>query len=187
MRSPQPIGMLIGALAVIACASSGTQSPSTITDRVVMTDQHGQVYHSTDVSTAQDITVRTAPANAIAVLTQTYTNLGIPIGTLNSQSGEVGNKHYRITSHSVGGKRVSYYLDCGADPRNGIARADAYDVTMSVVSVVTAVGDSTSLVTTDVEGDARAIGVSGDPIHCSTTGQLEHAIGLLLIKSVVTS
>jgi hypothetical protein len=185
MRAPFPISALTAALALAGCASSNSQPASTITDRVVMIDQNGHVYHSTDVSTAQDFLVAAPPATTLAVLTQTYNDLHIPIATLSTESSQVGNKQFRVPGHSLAGHRLSLLLDCGVEPTVGIQRADTYDVTMTVLSAAISSGSGTS-VTTDVEGTAKSIGVSGDPLHCTTTGRLEEEIRVRVLKAVAS-
>jgi hypothetical protein len=186
MRSPFPISALTAALALAGCASNNGQPASTITDRVVMTDQNGHVYHTTDVSSAQDFQVAAPPATTLAVLTQTYNDLHIPIATLSTESSEVGNKQFRVSGHSLAGHRVSLYLDCGVDPTIGVQRADAYDITMTVLSGAASSGKGTT-VTTDVEGSAKSVGVSGEPLHCTTTGRLEDEIRVRVLKAVASS
>jgi hypothetical protein len=185
MRAPVPISVVTAVLALAGCASGSGGPSSTINDRVVFTDQAGNVIHTTDVSTAQNFAVAAPPATTLAVLTQTYNDLHIPIATLSTESNQVGNKQFRVIGHSLGGHRLSLLLDCGIDPTVGIQRADAYDVTMTVLSAATSSGSGT-MVTTDVEGSARPVGVSGEALHCATTGRLEDEIRARVLKSVAT-
>jgi hypothetical protein len=184
MRSPFPISALTAVLTLAGCASSNSQPASTITDRIVFTDQQGHVYHTTDMSTAQNFDVAAPPATTLAVLNQTYNDLHIPVATLSTTSSEVGNKQFRVIGHSLAGHRLSLLLDCGVDPSVGVQRADAYDVTMAVLSTLAPSGTNGTTVTTDVEGTAKAIGVSGEPLHCTTTGRLEEEIRARLLKAI---
>ena len=185
MRAPVSIIVLTVALALAGCASGSGGPASTITDRVVLTDQNGNVYHTTDMSTVQNFEVAAPPATTLAVLTQTYNDLHIPIATLSTESNQVGNKQFRVMGHSLAGHRLSLLLDCGVDPTVGVQRADAYDVTMTILSAATSSGSGTT-VTTDVEGSARPIGVSGESLHCATTGRLEDEIRGRVLKSVAS-
>lgn len=186
MRILLSVSAVSAVLAFSACGSTGNQA-STINDRIVYTDQQGHVYHTTDMSTTQDFEVPVAPATTLALLTQTYNDLHIPIATLSTSSSEVGNKQFRVNGHSLGGQRLSLLLDCGVDPTTGVQRADAYDVTMTVLSAASSAGTDQTHVTTDVEATARAIGVSGDPLHCTTTGKLEEEIRGRVLKGVAAS
>ena len=127
MRAPASISVLTVAFALAGCASGGGGSASTITDRVVLTDQNGNVYHTTDMSTFENFEVAAPPATTLAVLTQVYNDLHIPIATLSTESNQVGNKQFRVIGHTLAGHRLSLLLDCGVDPNVGVQRADAYD------------------------------------------------------------
>jgi hypothetical protein len=187
MRSPFPISALTAALALAGCASGNSVPAATINDRILMTDQNGHVYHTTDMSTAQNFEVAAPPATTLAFLNQTYNDLHIPIATLSTESSQVGNKQFRVVGHSLAGHRLSLLLDCGVDPSVGVSRADAYDVTMSILSTAIGSGANGTTVTTDVEASARPIGVSGDALHCTTTGRLEDEIRVRVLKAVASS
>jgi hypothetical protein len=170
-------GALVASAAILACASGGSQPHSQVPDqRVVVTSERGNIYRTQDASTAHTIRVSAPRSAAMAALSQVYTDIGIPIATIDADGGQIGNRHFRATGHQVAGKRLSSILECGLDPQSG-ARADIYEVTISVLSTLGADGDSATAVTTVVSGEARPHGVSADPVYCSTTGSLENAIG----------
>ena len=164
---------------VLGCASS-SQAPPSINDstpRTVLTSETGQITQTTDVSSARQVKVL-APAGAVmTALAQVYSELNIPIGTLQTGSGRIGNLSYRMPSNSLGGRALSTFLDCGQSSAFG-NRADQNAVTISIISTVAAVGDTASVVTTELGGQARSFGASTDAIHCQSTGRLEGRINV---------
>jgi hypothetical protein len=117
-------------------------------------------------------------------LTQVYAALDIPIGTMTTTSGQVGNVNLRVPSHSVGGRPLSAYLSCGLGSSLSGNLADQGQVTISVLSTVVADGDSASVVTTEVAGRARSVGQSTDQIQCQSNGGLERRINVALVLAM---
>ena len=115
----------------------------------------------------------------MSALAQIYGDLKIPIGTMVTATGQIGNANLPVPSHRIGGKWLSDYINCGQE-QAGVNRADAADITISVMSKAVALGDTASDVTTNVAGWARPIGQSTNIVPCQTTGALEHVINVRL-------
>jgi len=122
---------------------------------------------------AQQSTVQMPIADAWVRLSKAYSDLGIPLTTLQPSLHELGNMGMR-RSHSLGNQRLSSMLECGASGDG--ANADSYLISMSVVSQLTATADSTTEVATLVQATAAPMAFSTAPIVCSTKGVLEARI-----------
>lgn len=193
MRVARPVsclmiaGSLTGVLA--GCASTGNTTPAPgdpPVDRVVAVDQNGHSVHTTDSYTGTEAQVHAPQGSAIAALSQIYPDLGIPIGTLVSSAGQIGNTSYRVPGHRLKTMQLSRLLECGQESVTG-ARADIDEVTIDVLSTVKPAGDTASVVTTFVSATARPLGTSSDPVVCSSNGALERMINDRLAKALGSS
>jgi hypothetical protein len=170
------------AVLALGASAAATRAPAqTLKDRILIVDGDGHVYHTNDASSAVEVRVRGVPNAIMTALVQGYKDAGIPVGTLDSDHGKIGNATYRVPTHYLGGKRLSLLLDCGTEPMVG-QRADLYDVWISALTTVLPESDSVTVVSTEVEGQARSVGEAGGTIHCTSTGSLEKAIADNLAK-----
>jgi hypothetical protein len=176
-------GWLSGVLA--GCASSGTPSPDehSPTDRIVSTNGNGQVTRTTDSYSGTEAQVHAPPSSVMTALSQVYPDLGIPVGTMVSATGQIGNTNYRVPGHRLKTMQLSRILECGQESVSG-SRADVDDITISVLSTIKPVGDSGSVVSTFLTATARTLGTSSDPIHCATNGALERMINDRVVKAL---
>jgi hypothetical protein len=142
--------------------------------------------YTSDLDPSQGIRVTNTPANTLSALGKVYADLGIPLGTLAPDSGLIGNINLRVPSHSISGKPLSAYLNCGRGLVTGDL-ADQGEVTISVLSKVVANGDSASFVTTEVSGRARSVGVSSDQVACQSNGGLERRINVGLQLAIASA
>lgn len=142
-------------------------------------------------STVELRTTRSDPTNEFMVagtpdglwkaLPVVYAQLEVPVTMRVPDQRAIGNRAFRVR-RQIGGMRISRYLECGN--RMGLSNADNYEVTLRLETrVLAAAGDSTRLVTV-VEGTAKPVDVSGSPIPCSTTGQLERRIVAMVAEQV---
>lgn len=173
-------------LALFGCASGGgaagssgsTASGSSVADRVVLVDERGRVYRSAGTSPdAAEQEVPATPQEAVQALVGTYESLGINVNTLDWTAGRVAATNF-AAPRRLGGRPMDTYVDCGITSV-GQPRANSYAVTLNVESVVRP-GTTAGKVTlaTRAVGTARPQSVSGDPIACTTTGQLEKLVNL---------
>ncbi|HXY30248.1 MAG TPA: hypothetical protein VEI06_06025 [Gemmatimonadaceae bacterium] len=133
-----------------------------------------------DWAAEHNIVANTIPAPADKVwkyLPETYTELGIDPGTVDSEHFVYGNTSARVR-RQIGGVRISKYLECGSQA--GTPTADVYDIYISVLTKVEPGDAGTSTVKTQVEGQALPEGVSGHNVRCATTGALEARIAKML-------
>lgn len=159
--------LALAAVLVTACASA----PLPDNQRVIAIDARlvrssGDALGSTDSLSLSSDKVWDA-------LMVVYPRIGIQVRSMNRGKGEIGNLDFNFP-HSINGKPVSTYLNCGTDPMLG-PNANAYPVKASIKSQVISTGATTQLRTTFSAVTSR-IGQS-DKLSCSSTGVLE---GLLV-------
>lgn len=165
----------LAALATTACASGGAEMPqsqSGFSD--VSIDGALSEY---DLRLVTNVSPQVDTVDAIVeevwnALPQAYVAVGVPIGGVNPEARLLGNKGFRVY-RELGDHRVSDFLSCGRSITG--SNADQLEVHLSVVSQLEETGGKT-LVSTLVRGFAQPQGVSGNPIRCSSTGDLESDI-----------
>jgi hypothetical protein len=191
MRRPSSTAALLAAVgcltsAATGCASGGNQppDPSVTSDRIVTTDANGRVYRTTDSNSGTEVTIHSSSSSVMAALAQIYPDLGIPVGTAITASGQIGNQHYRVPGHRLKGTQLSQIIECGQESVTG-SRADIDEVTISVISTIRSQGDSVSSVTTLLTATARPFGTSSDPVHCATNGRFEEMLNGRLQKALL--
>lgn len=113
-----------------------------------------------------------------------FGELGIDPGIVDSKQHVFGNAGKKVRG-SLGGQRLSRYLDCGATA--GMSNADQYDVVMRVVSQVVPGDAGLALVRTQVEASSHASGVSGTNARCVSTGALEARIAHMMSELAAKS
>ena len=169
-------GWLTVCAVLAGCASGGTPGPTT-----------GPQNATTRIETAEgsiDIrTTRSDPTAAFAIaappdrvwraLSVVYEDLKLQVNTLDTQQRRIGVENARIR-RQLGGTRLSKYLSCGERMGNPVAETD--EITLTLFTQVVPSGTGQSTLHTRVEATAKAMGVSGAPINCATTGELEQRI-----------
>ncbi len=122
-----------------------------------------------------------APVDSVwAVLPAVFQRLGIAAGA-DADQKLFGNPEFRVKQ--IEGARLSNYVDCGRGV-TAVPLADDYDVTLSVLTQVSANGEGWSLVATVVSGRAKPRAVSGNPVYCQSNGKLEQRITDLILESL---
>jgi hypothetical protein len=191
-------GSLCGVLG--GCASTGTPSPddNQPTDRIVATggsaanskgapgggsigSDIGLVVHATDYYTGINARINGPTSTIMDTLSGVYHDLGIPIGTRMSTTGQIGNRDYKVPGHSLKKIQLSQVVDCGQGPMAG-RRADVDEIRLNVMSTIKPAGDSGSVVNTYVAAFARPVSSSSDATQCASTGLLEGIINGRLVK-----
>ena len=165
------------ALLAAACAPAGTtaEAPVSPGESRVTTDGSGVDVHLANNRSAAAVTVPAPPARAWEAVRETYTALGIPMGTSDAQKGTYGNQQFVVRRH-LGGTALSRYLQCGQTAA-GAPIAETYRITLSVMSAVQPAPGGASHVHTQVGASAQSIeGASSGPVPCSSTGVLETRI-----------
>jgi hypothetical protein len=190
-------GSLCGVFA--GCASTGTPTPDDPPqgDRIVLT-QGGtvasapgqgymashtpQVYHATDYYTGIRVRINASASSILDTLSGVYHDLGIPITTRMSTTGQIGNRGYKVPGHSLKNILLSRIVECGQGSIGG-RRADVDEIRLNVISTIKPATDSGSVVNTYVAAFARAFASSNDPTQCASAGVLEQMINDRLIKA----
>jgi hypothetical protein len=169
------------ALLTAACASSSSQDvPSAAPVRSVMrVAGTAPVEVHTEASVAER-TFQVPVEEVWAVVPGVYERLEIPITSADPTARELGNPGY--LARRVEGKRMNSYLDCGTQLGGSIA--NSYDVTLSVVTRVTAREGGSTSVRTVLDATAKARATSGNPVHCQSRGVLEERIGRLVAEAL---
>jgi hypothetical protein len=107
------------------------------------------------------------------VMPSVYEELGIPLGMYEEEAFALGNQEF--TPGRLGGFRLSHYLGCGSGGVTG-EYADQYQVTMYIVTRLEEPAPDMTEVKTEIYATAMDRAVSGNRIHCTTTGILERKI-----------
>jgi hypothetical protein len=181
------IGTLAAAIlpTIIAtgCATTANPTPevSGVTPHSISIN--GTVEETESDANAAQIRVLGSPLTTMSVLMQVYKELNIPIGTMNTTAGLVGNSSLAVPSHKLAGKSISSYLYCGQESMLGL-RTDLDDVIVSILSTAVKAGDSATVVTTELKGWARPTGNSSNAVPCESNGTLEHQINIRVASAL---
>jgi hypothetical protein len=188
-------GSLCGVLA--GCASTGTPAPDEPppSDRIVGTVYGGvdnnkngnpaegsHVIHATDYYTGISARINGSASTIMDTLSGVYQDLGIPIGTRMSTTGQIGNRNYNVPGHRLKNIQLSRILDCGQGSLAGNP-VDVDEIRLNVISTIKPVTDTGSVVNTYVTAIARPFSSSNDPTQCASNGVLERMINARLVKA----
>ena len=127
---------------------------------------------------AQRATVKVPIADAWTRLSKAYSDLGIPLTTVQPDAHVLGNEGMK-RSHTLANQRMSQFLDCGSGG-SGSANADVYSINMSVVSRLSPMPENGTEVATLVQATATPMAFGTAPVVCSTTGSLEARIASMV-------
>jgi hypothetical protein len=177
------VALSLATLAVAALGGCGRTQGSVVStgERPVRVNTTGGTFEArvNDVVRAAEAEVRASPARVWAVLPGVFGELGLAYNGIDDRTRQLELRAVRVRGR-LGKARLSSYLSCGTSLGSGGSNADMYDIVLNVASKVTAGADTTtSRVSTVVTASARPVAVSGSEVTCSTTGNLEDAIGKL--------
>ena len=127
---------------------------------------------------AQRMTVQVPIADAWVRLSKAYSDLGIPLTTVQPDAHVLGNEGMK-RSHTLANQRLSQFLDCGSGG-SGSANADVYSINMSVVSRLSPTSENATEVATLIQATATPMAFGTAPVVCSTTGSLEARIASMV-------
>ena len=111
-------------------------------------------YRPVDIYNEPGIGTRTidiAAATIWRVVGGVYAELDIPVDYTRPASMEIGNQGYRATR--IDGDRMNTFLDCGADLSGPLA--SRYEITLAVMTRVTAKDETSSEILTMVDAFGR--------------------------------
>lgn len=170
--------LALAALLAAACAPAATpaDTPAPGRDsRVIATGGTVDVYLAPD-RTSAEVTVNAPPARVWEAVRDTYTALGIPMGTSDPRAMTYGNQKI-VVRRRLADAPLSRFLNCGHTAA-GAPVADTYRVTLSLLTTVHPAPGGASRVTTRLGASAESIdGSSSNVVACGSTGVLETRIG----------
>ena len=173
---------VISVVLVVGCASAGTEPAGESARRTekVRVDEIASIdlSHEVDVASATFAAARPAVWNAAL---ESLKALSFPLTEADEKAGRL--THWNTDfKRTISGKRASFYFDCGTGPAG--ARADTYRLSVKVIQVFEPVAAGGTNMRTQVQTVARNSGLSGDPLHCNSTGELEKLITLMITTRV---
>jgi hypothetical protein len=179
--------MCLSTISLAACASSGAttndglrqvgQTETATSAFNAGTNQAGGTSHVlyTTSDLGVETVVRGAVDTAYRAITRGYLSLGVDTKTMDDAAHVVGNKHL-VAMHSMLGRPLSTFFNCGIDPTTGVMRADRYRLTISVVSTLGPGPQGATLVTTKAWAQAEDLATSASSVYCSSTGLIERSL-----------
>jgi hypothetical protein len=202
MQHPFSCLAVAGSFCVVlaGCASPGTPAPDEQPpDRIVMTggsaadtkaapgggsigNDNGLVVHATDYYTGISARINGSASSIMDTLSGIYQDLGIPIGTRMSTTGQIGNRNYKVPGHRLKNIQLARILDCGQGSIAGNT-VDVDEISLNVISTIKHATDTGSVVNTYVTGVARPFTSSSGPTQCASSGVLERMINERLVKA----
>lgn len=168
--------IVIGLIAVSACASGPPSTPNQV-DRVVGSTDAGDLRSYEGVPKVS-VTVKAAPEAVLVALRGAYSEIGVEDKLSAPGSRRVGNSYFSKTSR-LGGAPLSRYLECGST-MTGPA-ADNFPITISLVSVVAPAGTGSTIETLLSARTGGASSSSGTS-SCRTLGTLEMQLNRILVR-----
>ena len=126
------------------------------------------------------VTLEMPAATVWGVVGGVYGQLEIPVEQADPRAMQLGTPGY--TARRIERDRMNTFVDCGSDLAGPLA--NQYDITLSVVTRLTAKGPESTEITTMVDAWGRPRAVSGNPIHCQSRGKLEERIAQRIAEAL---
>jgi hypothetical protein len=165
-------------LALCGCATASQPNPQP-PEKVVARTNEGEIRSNQDKTTGT-IIVKGSSDAVLEALKSAYGNLGIDVGLWDPPHGQVGNRNF-TKMYRLAGDRMSHFVGCGINETG--QTADAYRITMSMVSSVTAAGDGWQI-DTRLDAHADDLASSKGRIACQSKGTLEEKLNGLVAKQL---
>jgi len=170
----------LAAAATAGCASgtaSSAGSTGTVpqTVRVVTGTSTNMSASMMNSPSANGGTVAFPEDRVWAVMRNVYDSLAIPVATFDAASKTIGNNNLRL-KRRLGEVALSKYINCGST--QGFPSADTYEVFLTIMTSIRPAGSDppSTQISTTIEGQARPITFSGEPVRCSSLTTLEARI-----------
>lgn len=176
-RAPTLLLASVSAMALAACASSGTSTGSSggakdtpVTRRPLLTSGSGVVYGDAPLDDARVIAA--PPAAVLDATRAAYAGFSIPVTLDDPATKRVGNPDFQRTREFMG-KRMVELVNCGGSITG--PNAISFRIFMSLVTRVQDAPNGQSKVTVQLvaAGKDIASGASVDKIPCGSTGRIE--------------
>jgi hypothetical protein len=152
-------------------STTGAQRVNTV---MVTTNDGAHVANVTSRVQASNNLVTLPLENAWAALPDAYTAVGLTGGAIVNQAERMFGMGPAVLPRRLGNSPLSRFVDCGST--QFVPNADSYAVRLQVTTQLMAEGTAATRVMTVVEGTARSREMSGNPVSCTTTGELERRI-----------
>jgi hypothetical protein len=175
MRGLSMVCLMVAIGCGSAATSTGTTMPVPETVRVVTGTNAALTASMLNSASANGATVAFPEDRVWAVMRAVYDSLGVPVATFDAASKTIGNNSLRL-KRRLGELALSKYINCGST--QGFPSADTYEVFLSVMTSVrpAPAGPQATQISTTVDGQARPITFSGEPVRCSSLTTLESRI-----------
>ena len=167
---------------VLACASAGSTStaePVRRNERLRMNETETiNLTHDVEISRLEIAAGRMRVWNAAL---ESLKALAFPLTESNAATGRL--MHWNNDAkHAIAGKQMSRYFDCGNGPTG--PRADTYRLSIKVIQAIDSVSANSTRLSTELQAVARRDGMSGDALHCNSTGQFEALLTAMIMARV---
>ncbi|MEQ9398591.1 MAG: hypothetical protein RJQ04_05435 [Longimicrobiales bacterium] len=167
--------LVIGAGALPACASSGSDTPvGASRDRSITASSRGADMSVRAISDEQvvDGLLLDTRENAWARLPGIFEEIGVEVTYRDPATFQMGNRGFRV--RRIDGQRPAEWLDCGMGP-TARPYANEYEVTMGLMVGLQAVERGTQ-VAVRIDASAKPRDVSAGAIRCQSKQTLERRI-----------
>ena len=166
--------------AAVGCASAGGSSSPATTPETVRINNGVNNTMTTSFMNAPSSNggVVAYPAERVwSVMRAVYDSLSIPVANQNASVKTLGNADLRL-KRRLGDVALSKYINCGST--QGFPSADTYEVFLSVMTQLSPTASGGTQIATTIQGQARPITISGEPVRCTSLTTLESRIVALV-------
>jgi hypothetical protein len=175
-------GFLVLLLAACATRAPGAAAPERVSTVALTTANDGRI----EASVRSRPEPRTANVllpleRAWAALPDAYAALGLTGAAVIDEAGRQFGMGLVTLPRRLNDTPLSRFVDCGS--AQFIPNADSYAVRLQVTTQLVAEGTAVTRVQTLVEGTARPREMSGNPVRCTSTGELERRIARQLQRA----
>jgi hypothetical protein len=169
--------LLVAFLApALACAGSApTPGAAPVEQHVVVPGSAG----SLNIVAASGISSHefAAPVEKVwKVLPAVFDSLSMTISMLDPTTHTIGNRGFKVRG-KLGKVGLAHYIDCGTTQIG--PNAESYDVTLTLITTLTATAGGATAMTIDFEASAKPLAFAQEPFHCSSKGTMEQRVNQL--------
>lgn len=177
MTKPLVVLALASLSAIAACGVAGTTTadPQAPRTQTIHTDLGGDL-RMANVVDASSTPINAAPEDAYQLMPAVYDTLGIPKTWLEPKQFLISSQGFKARAR-LGKTPLSKFINCGSTQIG--PNADTYDIFMTVTTKLLKTESGSNLSTT-VEAAARPLSFNQPYSACSSRGELEARIGIML-------
>ena len=125
-------------------------------------------------------TIDVAAETVWRVVGGVYAQMEIPVEQSDPRVMQLGTPGY--SARRIERDRMNTFVDCGSNLAGPMA--NQYDITLSVVTKLTAKGPESTEILTMIDAYGRPRTVSGNPIHCQSRGVLEQRVAQRIAEAL---